>query len=170
LQAIQRTHRITETVWKGGEGGGVFYSFSHISLFGRVTCVRILMQKRRNCVLLSFAQKRRFPWDASTLVPLSGWFSRGLISAPFPLCDGGWELSAKQLSAVSYQLSVKARGVRGLLSHPFARKKAKGWGTEHWWKVMSGTARFVLSQVSKSRPAAPMPLSEIEMWSTRHLV
>jgi len=49
----------------------------------------------------------------------------------------------------------RTRGVRGLLSHPFARKKAKGWGTEHWWEVWSGTAWFVLSQVSKSRPGVP---------------
>jgi hypothetical protein len=48
---------------------------------------------------------------------------------------------------VSYQLSVKARELRGLLSHPFARKKAKGWGTEDggWMRVEHPT--FVLSQV-----------------------
>jgi hypothetical protein len=37
--------------------------------------------------------------------------------------------------------------VRFVLSHPFARKKAKGWGTVDLWMDESGTSDFVLSQV-----------------------
>jgi hypothetical protein len=41
-------------------------------------------------------------------------------------------------TVVSYQLSVKAHRVRVEASHPFARKKAKGWGTVDWWEIRSG--------------------------------
>jgi hypothetical protein len=39
---------------------------------------------------------------------------------------------------------------------PFARKKAKGWGTVDLWMDESGRCALVLSQVSKARPGAPM--------------
>jgi hypothetical protein len=34
----------------------------------------------------------------------------------------------------------KARGVKVEGSHPFAIKKAKGWGTEYWSEDESGTS------------------------------
>jgi hypothetical protein len=37
--------------------------------------------------------------------------------------------------------------LRFVLSHPFARKKAKGWGTVDLWMDESGKCAFVLSQV-----------------------
>jgi hypothetical protein len=58
---------------------------------------------------------------------------------------------------VSYQLSVKARWVRGVLSHPFARKKAKGWGTGHWWMDESGTSNV-----------RAIPGLKIQTWGTQH--